>query len=109
MNIVYAVKIFAALLIVLAGLRMVAGRGLKQVMAPQDWKASFAVVIGTLFVSCFSWKVPLFFVAFAVWAMFAPVFFGKGNDGRLPAYVLLACVSPQFSMELENIGPIQDL
>jgi hypothetical protein len=109
MNIVYAVKIFAALLIVLGALRIVAGKGLQQVMAPQDWKAAWMVVIGTLFVSCFSWKVPLFFVAFAVWAMFAPVFFGKGNDGRLPAYVLLACVSPQFSLDLENIGGLRQV
>jgi len=109
MNVVYAVKIFGALLIVLGALRMVAGPGLKQVMAPGDFKAAWAVVIGTLFVSCFSWMVPLFFVTFSVWAMFAPRFFGKGNEGRLPAYVLLACVAPQFSMELGNIGGLRDV
>jgi len=109
MNIVYAVKIFAALLIVLGALRIVAGPGLKQVMAPRDWKAAWAVVIVTLFVSCFSWMVPLFFVTFSVWAMFAPRFFGKGNEGRLPAYVLLACVGPQFSLDLENIGGLRNV
>lgn len=109
MNIVYAVKIFGALLIVLAMLRLVAGPGLKQVMAPQDWKAGWTVVIGTLFVSCFSWTVPLFFVTFSLWAAFAPRFFGKGIEGRLPAYVLLACVGPQFSMELENVGGLRDV
>lgn len=109
MNIVYAVKIFGALVIVLGVLRLVAGPGLKQVMAPQDWKAAWIFVIGTLFVSCFSWTVPLFFVTFSLWAMFAPRFFGQGLDGRLPAYVLLACVSPQFSMELENVGGLRDV
>lgn len=109
MNIVYAVKIFGALLIVLAMLRIVAGKGLKQVMAPQDWKAAWPVVIGTLFVSCFSWTQPLFFVTFTLWAIFAPRFFGKGGQGRLPAYVLLACISPQFSMELENVAGLRDV
>ena len=109
MNIVYAVKIFGALLIVLGVLRLVAGPGLRLVMASQDWKTAWIVVIGTLFVSCFSWTVPLFFVTFSLWAAFAPRFFGKGLDGRLPAYVLLACVSPQFSMELENVGGLRDV
>lgn len=109
MNVVYAVKIFGALLIVLGVLRLVAGPGLRQIMAPQDWKTAWIVVIGTLFVSCFSWTVPLFFVTFSLWAVFAPRFFGKGLDGRLPAYVLLACISPQFSMELENVGGLRDV
>jgi O-antigen ligase len=109
MNIVYAVKIFGALLIVLGMLRIVAGRGLKQVMAPQDWKGAWPVVIGTLFVSCFSVTQPLFFVAYTIWAIFAPRFFGKGGQGRLPAYVLLACISPQFSMELENVAGLRDV
>jgi len=109
MNIVYAVKIFGALLIVLGVLRLVAGPGLRQVMASHDWKTAWIVVIGTLFVSCFSWTVPLFFVTFSLWAAFAPRLFGKGLDGRLPAYVLLACVSPQFSMELENVGGLRDV
>lgn len=109
MNIVYAVKIFGALLIVLAMLRLVAGRGLKQVMSPQDWKGAWPAVVGTLFVSCFSVTVPLFFVSFTLWAAFAPRLFGKGGEGRLPAYVLLACISPQFSMELENVAGIRDI
>ena len=109
MNVVYAVKIFGALLIVLGVLRLVAGPGLRQIMAPQDWKTAWIVVIGTLFVSCFSWTVPLFFVTFSLWAVFAPRFFGQGLDGRLPAYVLLACISPQFSMELENVGGLRDV
>ena len=109
MNIVYAVKIFAALLIMLGALRALAGTGLKQVMASKDWEGVWPATIGTLFLSCFSWKVPLFFVTFSVWAMFVPRFFGKGGEGRLPAYVLLACITPQFNMELENLGPIRDV
>jgi len=109
MNIVYAVKILGALLIVLGALRLVAGPGLKRVMAPGDWKAVWPVVIGTLVVSCFSWTVPLFFVTFSMWAILAPRFFGKGLEGRLPAYVLLACVGPQFSMELENVAGLRDV
>ena len=66
MNIVYAVKIFGALVIVLGMLRLVAGPGLKQVLSPQDWKGVWPVVIGTLFVSCFSVTQPLFFVTYAI-------------------------------------------
>ncbi len=109
MNIVYAVKIFASLVIVLYAMRVIAGKGLRLVMTPSDWQAAWPAVVGTLFVSCFSWRTPLFFVVFSVWALCAPRLFGKSGDGRLPAYVLLACVSPQFSMELENIGPLRDL
>ena len=109
MNIVYAVKIFAALLIVLFVTRLAAGKGLRLVMKESDWQAAWPAVAITLFVSCFSWKQPFFFVTFSIWAMLAPTMFGKSGDGRLPAYALLACISPQFSMEMENIGPLRDV
>lgn len=109
MNIVYAVKIFASLAIVLYALRLVAGQGLRQVMTASDWRGAWIAVLGTLFVACFSWRVPLFFLAFSLWALYVPHLFDKGGDGRLLAYALLACVSPQFSMELENIGPLKDV
>ena len=109
MNVVYAVKIFAALLLILALLRLVAGPGLRQVMSPQDWQGAWPVVIGTLVVSCFSWRVPFFFVALSLWAILAPRFLGKSGEGRLPAYVLLACICPQFSMELVDVGPLRDV
>ena len=109
MNIVYAVKIFAALAIVLGLMRLVAANGLRVVTTPTDWRAGWTAILGTLAISCFSWKVPLFFMVFSAWALYVPRLFGKDGQGRLPAYALLACVSPQFSMELENIGPIQDL
>jgi len=79
MNIVYAVKIFGALLIVLGMLRIVAGKGLKQVMAPQDWKGAWPVVIGTLFVSCFSMTQPLFFVAYAIYRTWYGEAFAAGS------------------------------
>ena len=66
-------------------------------------------VVGTLVVCCFSWRVGLFFVTFGAWALYAPRLFGKGHEGRLPAYVLLACISPQFQFELENIGPLRGI
>ena len=109
MNIVYAVKIFAALAIVLGVMRLVLGDSLRVVATTSDWRAGWTTILGTLFVSCFSWKVPLFFVVFSAWALYVPRLFGKDGQGRLPAYALLACVSPQFAMELENIGPIQDV
>lgn len=109
MNIVYAVKIFAVMMIVLGAMRLVAGKGLREVMTPGDWKAAWPAVAITLFVSCFSWKQPFFFVTFSVWAFLAPRMFGRSGEGRLPAYALLACVSPQFAMEIQDIGPLRDL
>jgi len=109
MNIVYAVKIFAAMMILLGVMRLVAGKGLREVMTPADWKAAWPAVAITLFVSCFSWKQPLFFVFLSLWACFAPRLFGKAGEGRLPAYALLMCVSPQFAMEIQDIGPLKDV
>lgn len=109
MNIVYAVKIFGALVIVLMAMRLVVGKALRSVMNEADFKASFSVVIGTLVVSCFSWKEQLFFAVYAVWSILAPRFFGKSGESRVLAYVMLACISPQFVKELENIGPLRDV
>lgn len=109
MNIVYAIKIFAALVIALGATRIIAGKGLRELLTPGDWKAVWPGVVGTLVVCCFSWRVGLFFVTFSAWALYAPRLFGKGHEGRLPAYVLLACISPQFQFELENIGPLRDI
>ncbi len=109
MNIAYAVKIFVALAIVLFAMRLIAGRGLRLVMTNQDWEAGWIVIAGTLVVSCFSWRVPLFFLVFSAWTMYVPRLFGKSSEGRLPAYALIACISPQFSFELENIGPLKDV
>jgi hypothetical protein len=109
MNIVYAVKIFAALVIVLFTMRFVVGKGLREVILPADWDAGFKVIIGTLFVSCFSGRVPFFFALFTLWAIFAPQLFGKSGEGRLLAYALIACISPQFAIELKNVGPVKDV
>jgi O-antigen ligase len=109
MNIVFAIKIFASLLIVMLGTRALLGKGLREITTPRDWKAAWITISGILVISCFSWRTPLFFVTLSLWAIYVPRLFGDGAQGRLPAYALLACVCPQFQMELTNIGPVQDL
>ncbi|MET0381971.1 MAG: O-antigen ligase family protein [Burkholderiaceae bacterium] len=109
MNIVYAVKIMLALMIVALAMRIVAGRGLKQVVSPHDMKTGWIGIAGTLFVSCFAVKVPFFFVLLPIWALMLSNLFGRHGAGRLPAYALLVCICPPMGMELQNIGPIKDI
>jgi hypothetical protein len=109
MNIVYAIKIFAALFVVLVAARMVVGNGLRAITLPSDWKAGWIAITGTLAVSCFSATVPLFFVFFSLWVLYVPRLFVGTGSGRLPAYALLACITPQFSTHLGHIGPLGDI
>jgi hypothetical protein len=109
MNLVYAIRIFAALLFVLLVMRLLVGKGLREVTTTSDWHAALKAIVGTLVVSCFSWRTPLFFVTLSLWAIYVPRLFGKAGSGRLPAYALLACICPEFTMELTDVGPVRDL
>ncbi len=109
MNIVYAVKIFAALMIVMAVTRAVIGPGLKQVLSAGDWKAVWIGITGTLVVSCFSITPMLFFATFSIWVVIYAKLIDKTGEGRLPAYALLSCVAPPFLAQLEHVGPLNDL
>jgi O-antigen ligase len=109
MNIVYAVKIFAALSICLWITRLICGAGLRSVLPAQDLKNGWLGIVGTLAVCCFSAKVGLFFLTLPIWAVVCARLIDKNGDGRLPAYGLLCCVSPPMFFQLEHIGPLNDL
>lgn len=109
MNIVYAVKIFVALTIMVAVARFVVGPGLKQVLSKRDWDNAWWGIVGTLAVSCFSVTPLLFFVVFSIWVLVLSSRIDKNGGGRLPVYALLCCVTPPFEARLQHIGPLNDL
>lgn len=109
MNVSYAVKIFVALSIVAWVTKVVAGRGLRSILSPRDLKGLWLGIIGTLAVSCFSMRIGIFFVALPIWALFLSNWLGKEGVGRLPTYALLCCISPAITVEIEHIGPLNDL
>ncbi|MEP6501861.1 MAG: O-antigen ligase family protein [Betaproteobacteria bacterium] len=109
MNIVYAIKIFTALTILVVVARMVVGPGLKLVLSPRDWSVAWWGIVGTLAVSCFSVTPLLFFVALSIWVLLLSKRIDKDGGGRLPVYALLCCVTPPFTARLEHIGPLNDL
>lgn len=109
MNIVYAVKIFAALSIVAWITKAIAGPGLRTVLDPKDLKAGWWGIIGTLAVCCFSVRVGLFFITLPIWLLFLANILGRDGSGRLPAYALMLCIAPPMAVQLEHIGPLNDL
>jgi hypothetical protein len=109
MSIVYAIKIFGALSVVAWLTRLIAGPGLRAVLSPADWKAVWWGIVGTLAVSCFSVKIPLFFVVLPLWAMLLAHRLGADGSGRLPAYALLCCICPAMTFQIEHIGPLNNL
>jgi hypothetical protein len=109
MNIVYAVKIFVALTLLVGVARIVVGPGLKLVLSPHDWKMAWWGIVGTLAVSCFSVTPLLFFGVLAIWVLLLSHLIDKNGAGRLPVYALLCCVAPPFEARLEHIGPLNDL
>jgi hypothetical protein len=110
MNIVYAVKIFAALSIVAWVTKLIAGPGLRTVLDPKDLKTGWWGIVGTLAVCCFSVRVELFFVILPIWLLILSNMLGRdGTTGRLAAYALMLCISPAMTMEVEHIGPLNDL
>jgi hypothetical protein len=108
-NIVYGIKIFVALSICAGITRFIAGRGLRSVLDDKDFKYVWIGIVGTLAVCCFSVRVGLFFVTFPLWVLFLANSLGKNGSGRLPAYALLCCISPPMFVQVEHIGPLNDL
>ena len=109
MNIVYAVKIFVALSICAGITRFIAGRGLRSVLDDKDFKSVWLGIVGTMAICCFSVRVGLFFVTLPIWAIFFSNSLGKDGSGRLPAYALLCCICPPMFVQVEHIGPLNDL
>jgi hypothetical protein len=109
MNIVYAIKIFAAFIILATLTRAVVGRGLRLVMEPNDWRLGWWGLAAASAVACFSIKPGLYFVTLPICALFLAQALNANGHGRLLAYALLLTVCPPFFMELDHIGPIQDL
>jgi hypothetical protein len=109
MNIVYAVKIFVAFMLLLGVARVVAGPGLRAVMSPGDWKVGWRGIAITAFVSAFAVKSGLFLLALALWAPMLAKMFDRDAAGRLLAYALLLPICPPMHLEVQNIGPIGDL
>jgi O-antigen ligase len=109
MNIVYACKIFIALSIVAWLTKMVCGPGLRTILSPKDFKIAWWGIVGTLAVSCFSVQVGLFFVTLPIWVLILSSQLGKDGSGRMPAYALLCCICPPMFVDLQHLGPLNDL
>ncbi len=109
MNIVYAIKIFAALSVVAFVTKLVAGAGLRAVLAPKDLKHVWWGIVGTLAVSCFSVRVEFVFITLPIWALVLSNLIGEEGSGRLPAYGLLCCICPPMYFSVQHIGPLNDL
>jgi len=109
MNIGYALKILASLLFVAGVARLIAGPGLKQVLSTRDFRVGWRGIAGTCAVACLALRVPAFFMVLPFWAIILSRMFGPDGSGRLPAYALLVCILPPTYIEIEHIGPLNDL
>ncbi|MBK7614779.1 MAG: O-antigen ligase family protein [Burkholderiales bacterium] len=104
MNIVWAAKLAAGLLAVVALAYVVIGPGLKQVLSPADLRHGWRAVVVTALISCLSLTAGVFCMILAAWSLWLSRSMQAEGQGALYAYALLIVLCPPISLPLDLPG-----
>ncbi len=106
---IYAIKLFLAVLILNAMLAPLLRRAFDGLMTRREYWRTWIVLLGAAIVSFLSLKPVIFTIGVAVVGMLATSMFGSDAKGRLATFWLLLLVFPSVTLSTEGVGGINRL